>query len=65
MKVNWGFEKDIGLHVWGSATFNYSCLSRSMGILHPQTPASPNEKGLLVGLGTMWAAFLKPGWQRP
>lgn len=38
--MNWSFEKDISPHVWGSATFNYSCLSRLTGILHPQNPLS-------------------------
>jgi len=65
IKVSWGFEKDISLHVWGSATFNYLCLRRLMGILHPQTPTSSNTKGwdrpwLPVELGTPWAASPSP-----
>lgn len=65
IKVNWGFEKDISLHIWGSATFSYMYLSRPLGILHPQTPASSKEKDwdtlwLLVGLGTTWAPSPSP-----
>lgn len=65
IKVNWDSEKGISLPVWGSITFNYLCLSRLWGTLHPQTPAPFKEKGwdrlrLLVGLGTTWAASPSP-----